>query len=181
MHTDPTSKDAAIDLLRALGAPSRLQQHGEIVAEVAFQLSDALSSAGIEHDGQMVLVGAALHDAGKIIHPEELDLPGHEHEAAGERLLLDHGISPRLARVCRTHGAWDDAELSLEELLISLADHLWKGTREPRPEAAIIATASAQVGIEEWEMLLKLDTEFERIAARGTARLAEALGNDPFR
>lgn len=38
-------------------------------------------------------IGIALHDAGKVLFPAELDRPGSQHEAAGERMLLEQGIA----------------------------------------------------------------------------------------
>jgi hypothetical protein len=48
-------------------------------------------------------LGVMLHDVGKIVHSQELDGPGAEHEPAGERLLLDHGVSLEVARMCLSH------------------------------------------------------------------------------
>lgn len=171
---DPSSAQAALALLRSLGAPQRLVMHGEIVSEVATHISCDLSKLGVEHDTALVVAGAALHDIGKIIYSEELYHPGREHEAAGERLLLDNGLSATLARVCRAHGKWDEAATSLEELLIAVADHLWKGTRCEQLEMLIIAEVSKRLLIDRWDAFLRLDPVFERIAAGGVERLARA-------
>ena len=125
----PPSVEAAINLLRSLGAPPRLIRHSEIVASVAGLLSDVIADLGITHDAGQVEIGAALHDAGKIIHLDELEGPGSQHEGNGEKLLLDHGVSPQIARVCRTHGLVSDPTLKMEDHLVIAADHLWKGKR----------------------------------------------------
>ena len=38
-----------------------------------------------------MLFGAATHDIGKCVHPNELYEEGYKHEAAGKSLLLSHG------------------------------------------------------------------------------------------
>ena len=38
-------------------------------------------------DHEAVLYGAATHDIGKVLHPNELDGPGNEHEKDGPALL----------------------------------------------------------------------------------------------
>lgn len=170
----PTSRDEAITLLRLLGAKPRLIRHGEIVSEIAEQLSRVMSCHGIEHDGTLVMVGAALHDAGKVVHPEELEQPGRQHETAGERLLLERGVSPTLARCCRTHGSWDAEGVSFEEMMIALADHIWKGSRSERLELFVVDEVARRLGIERWDAFLIVDPEIETIADSGAARLAQA-------
>jgi len=49
-------------------------------------------------DRRRILLGAALHDVGKVVHPNEMSAPGHEHEAAGEQLLLERGVEAEVAR-----------------------------------------------------------------------------------
>lgn len=115
---------------------------------------------------------AVLHDAGKIVRPEELVGSGSAHEAAGERLLLAHGVPAELAHCCRSHAAWRELECSLDELLVALADTLWKGAREPELELVVIDRVAKQLGKDRWGVFVHLDTAFEEIAADGTARLA---------
>ena len=172
--SDPSSREEALHLLRALGAKPRLVLHGATVSEVAVEVSTLLTRLGVKIDEVLVVTGAVLHDAGKIIHPEELDGPGRRHEDAGERLLQAHGVSPRLARVCRTHGAWDGPEVTLEEQIVALGDNLWCGRRTERLESLVGEAVSSQLGLDRWEAFLKLDPEYERIAAGASDRLARA-------
>src|SRR5688500_3013462 len=81
--SDLKTREAALMLLASLGAPRRLMIHAEIVSEVAAVLSRTLHALGVHHDADLVAVGAVIHDAGKIKHPEELAQPGREHETAG--------------------------------------------------------------------------------------------------
>jgi hypothetical protein len=171
---NPSSVEAAIHLLRSLGAPPRLVLHGEIVAGVAGLLSDVIADLGITHDAGQVEIGAALHDAGKIIHLNELEGPGSQHEADGEKLLLDHGVSPQIARVCRTHGLASDSTLMLEDHLVIAADHLWKGKRSNPVESAITNEVARRLSIDVWQAFLSLDPFYEHIASGADERLVRA-------
>jgi hypothetical protein len=151
-----------------------LTRHGEIVAESAAQLSAALTKLGVTHDAAVVIVAAVLHDAGKIIHPEELDGPGNKHEAAGERLLIEQGCSPALACICRSHGQWDSDDLSIEEVIVALADAVWKGERADQLEKLLIEHVSGQLNLDKWKAFLLLDSVVEHIADGAEERLARA-------
>ena len=173
-QVDPASRSEALQLLQSLGASHRLLRHGEIVSEVATAISDILTRLQVQHDRLLVIVGAALHDVGKIVLPQELEGDGNRHEAEGEILLLQHGLSSKLARVCRTHGAWDDKTVAFEERLIALADHIWKGTRDEHLESLVTKTVAELLKISDWEAFVLLDVELERIASDATNRLARS-------
>jgi putative nucleotidyltransferase with HDIG domain len=131
-----TGTPQAFELLVSLGATPRLVRHHELVVEAAKSLTELLGAElGLAFDRELVLLGAALHDAGKIIHPSELDQPGHDHEVAGRALLMANGVEPEVARFCVTHAAWAEQGIALEDLLVALADKLWKGKREGDLEA----------------------------------------------
>jgi hypothetical protein len=115
-----------------------------------------------------VLFGAATHDIGKVRHPAELSGPGSAHELAGYSLLLSLGIEEASARFARTHGSWDVPDAPFEDLLVTLADKVWKGKRVPALEERV----SERLGGPPWETFLALDDELERIAAGADARLA---------
>jgi hypothetical protein len=171
---NPSSTEAAIHLLRSLGAPPRLVLHGDIVAGVAGLLSDVIADLGVGHDADQVQIGAALHDAGKILHLEELEGPGCQHEADGEKLLLYHGVSPQIARFCRTHGLVGDPTLMLEDHLVIAADHLWKGKRSNPIESSITSEVAKRLSIDVWQAFLSLDPIYEHIASGADERLARA-------
>ncbi|MBA3463451.1 MAG: HD domain-containing protein [Deltaproteobacteria bacterium] len=121
---------ASLQLLAELGASPWLVRHHELVLEAATLLCEGLRiELAASFDPQAVLVGAALHDAGKVVHPEEMSEPGSRHESAGQSLLLSHGVPAAIARFCVTHAAWDGPSTTLEALLVALADKLWKGKR----------------------------------------------------
>lgn len=158
-------------LLGDLGAPSRLLTHVWLVGEAAEAILAHLRTLGVAIDADFVRLGVALHDVGKILHPAELDGPGSQHEPAGERLLIQHDVDPKVARCCLSHARWSEMEVSLEELLVALADKLWKGVRQAELERRVIEGAAAQLGKDFWEVFVDLDTAFEEIAAEGPNRL----------
>lgn len=166
-----TTLDDAYRFLRELGAPHRLILHARLVSEVAEKIAEQISSLGIIINKQLVLLGAALHDAGKIRHPEELEGVGYRHEDAGESLLVEYGIAPDIARCCRSHGQWQTMNCSLEEYLIAISDTVWKGKRDSELEKRICDIITERAGRDRWEILIELDTLFESIASDGPERL----------
>jgi hypothetical protein len=116
-------------------------------------------------------VGIVLHDAGKILVSAELDAPGGEHEPRGQELLLNHSVSPSLARICLSHARWSDMPVSLEELLVALSDKLWKGVRNAQLEERVINEVAKALNRDRWDLFVQLDSLFEDIAADGAARL----------
>lgn len=168
--------DQALALLVTLGANDRLVRHHALVAEAATELVDRLRSGLTDaFDRDLVLLGAALHDAGKIVHPRELQAPGHDHEAAGRALLIERGVAPTVARFCVTHAAWADGACTLEDLLVALADKLWKGTRDEALEARALHAIAVATGRPAWAVFATLDAICEAVAADGPARLARSL------
>ena len=117
---------AVADSLAALNAPPRLAAHLALVHDAAWAIvagCDAVWPA-LTYDREAVCLGAAIHDVGKITYPMELTGPGHEHEAAGETLLLAQGWPERMARCARTHAQWSASSApALEDLLVALADN----------------------------------------------------------
>lgn len=166
---------AGLELLRELGAPPWLVRHHELVLEAATRLCDLVAARfELRFDRAQVLMGAAIHDAGKLVHPEEMSAPGHHHEHAGERLLLARGVDPRIARCCVTHAAWDADGIALEDLLVALADTLWKGKRDAALERVVLAALARASEREAWDVFDALDTICDDIAADGRARLARS-------
>src|SRR5262249_50689343 len=118
--------------------------------------------------------GAAIHDAGKIVHPEEMSQPGHEHEPAGRRLLQGRGVPASIARVCVTHASWDAAGIAIEDLLLALAGKLWKGKRDDDLERRVADAIARATTREAWDVFAALDEICEAIAADGPGRLARS-------
>lgn len=162
---------AAHLFLRENGASERLLQHATLVGEASEALIQQFQRRGINLDATVVRVGAALHDTGKIVHPEELNARGNRHEGAGKELLLRCGCDPALARICVSHAQWQNLGCSLEELIIALADNLWKGKRNEALEARVVETVAQLLAEEKWAVFCELDTCFEAIAAKGAESL----------
>jgi hypothetical protein len=175
MVTDPKSAADAIDLLRRLGANPWLVRHHQLVVEAATELVDGLAKAfSLKVDRNFILVGAALHDVGKIAVPTEMSQPGHQHETEGGRLLEAHGVGPLLRRVCTGHADWAAPGLPLEHLLIALADKLWKGKREEDLEMLVIERLADSIGGEVAAVFANADAIFEAVSAGGDDRLARS-------
>jgi hypothetical protein len=104
MSLDLNTVNDAYAMLQRLGAPPRLFCHVKLVGEAAELLIAKLQQLQVPVNEHFVHLGVAFHDAGKILHPEELVAKGTQHEAAGEQLLISNGVDPILARCCRSHG-----------------------------------------------------------------------------
>jgi hypothetical protein len=161
-------------LLRKLGAPARLIRHVELVGEAADLLTQHYRSMGLVFDAQLVELGVAVHDAGKILYPAELHGPGSLHEAAGTQLMIEHGVQANIARCCVTHASWSDEGLTLEERTVALADKLWKGKREAKLELLVIDGVASRLGVDRWDVLVGLDSTFEDITAGATDTLSRS-------
>ncbi|MET8448093.1 HD domain-containing protein [Streptomyces sp. NPDC005209] len=169
----------AAELLHRLNAPPRLVAHLRAVHEVAAQLLDwvARECPALEVDRDAVLFGAATHDIGKALHPAELSGPGAEHEEAGRALLLAHGVPARLARFAGTHASWDAPEAGADDLLVSLADKVWKNKRVPALEDLVVAHLAGAGGRPVWEAFLRLDEVLTDIGEGADRRLAYQMSH----
>jgi len=157
-----------------LNAPSRLIAHLTIVHDVAAEIVAGFEShfPGLVDDDDAVLFGAAIHDLGKVQHLNELTGPGHQHEEDGPLLLRENGVPDKLARFARTHGSWSREDLPLEDLMVALADAIWKGQRLDSLEKKVIDQIAVKTKLEEWEVFIEIDGLLEEIACRGDERLA---------
>jgi putative nucleotidyltransferase with HDIG domain len=171
MTKDFQDSIAATNFLKSIGASPKLIKHVTLVSEAGEQLIEQLRRLNLRFDEKLVRLGIIFHDAGKIIHTQELKEPGNKHEPEGEKLLLEHGVEPKVARCCLSHARWRELECSLEELLVALADKLWKGVREPELELMAIDKIAKSLGQQRWEIFIELDSCFETIASEGADRL----------
>ncbi|SFR25329.1 HD domain-containing protein [Lentzea waywayandensis] len=165
---------AAETLLSDLQASPRLVAHLRAVHDVACQLISWVERRhpAVAVDRDAVLFGAATHDIGKVLRPNELSGPGSAHEPAGYELLRARGVEERLARFARTHGSWTAEGIGLEDLLVSLADKVWKAKRVPDLEQLVTGRLAEVENLEAWEVFMALDDELDRIASGADARLA---------
>jgi hypothetical protein len=165
--------DTVEHLLQRLNAPPRLVAHLTLTHDMAGRLLAGLLERWpvLQIDHEAVLFGAAMHDIGKLHHPTELSAPGKLHEDAGEKLLISLGIPPEAARFCRTHGRWNETS-PMEDLLVALADKIWKGKRDERLEDAVTGRISTDAQEERWSVYMGLDEILTEIANGADARLA---------
>ncbi|MGW0662155.1 HD domain-containing protein [Streptodolium elevatio] len=167
--------DRVVELLCKVGAPPRLAAHLRLVHDVAWRIVRWVEREfpDLEFDAESVLFGAAVHDIGKAVHREELSGPGHAHELGGYELLCDHGVEAELARFACTHGTWSEPGLPLEDLVVCLADKIWKGTRIPLLEDLVVDRLVLSAGgRERWAVFAALDDLLDDIAADADLRLA---------
>jgi HD superfamily phosphohydrolase YqeK len=165
--------DRVAQLLRDLGAPPRLAAHLRAVHDVACQLVDWVAPRypALRLDRDAVLFGAATHDIGKIAHIAELSGPGSAHEQAGRELLLAQGFSPELARFAGTHAAWTRPDIETEDLLVSVADKIWKNRRVPELEDLVVKRLAEASGRTTWEEFLAFDDLLASIGEDASQRL----------
>lgn len=169
-----TDRDSAHRLLKELGAPDRLLAHVRLVGEAADSIIRAYTNLGLKFDAKLIVLGVAIHDVGKILHPQELFEPGSFHESAGKALLLSKGVQREVADCCVTHADWKGADVTLEERTVALADKLWKGKRVEELELSIIDGVASRLGCDRWEIFTQLDSVFEEIASDGPKRLHQS-------
>jgi HD domain len=169
----PLPEDIA-DLLREVSAPPRLAAHLRAVHDVAWQLTEALTEfyPVLRFDREEVLFGAATHDVGKTIHTSELSQPGTLHEQAGYDLLTTMGVEHRLARFAANHGTWTAPDTSTEDLLVSLADKIWKAKRVADLEDRVVYRICDGSGESRWQAFMNLDDLLDRLARDADARLS---------
>jgi hypothetical protein len=122
-------------------------------------------------DEPAILFGAATHDLGKTLYPEELGASGKKHQEDGPALLISQGVDPRLARFALTHSQWDDT-MSVEDFVVALADKVWKGRGSPDLEAVLAKSIAGQTRLPEWQVFSQLDDIPGEIAEGADERLA---------
>ncbi len=169
------SRFDALKLMRNLEAPEHLLTHVKLVGEAADLILDKCEQLCVPIDSEFVRIGVVIHDVGKIVHAREMTGPGSQHEPEGEKILLSEGVSAKIARCCMSHARWHEMDCSTEELLIALADKLWKGKRVESLELLVIDRFAAALKKERWDIYQELDSQFELIAADGNDRLNRSV------
>lgn len=160
--------------LESQNAPMRLVRHLRIVHDTCWRLLGAIDTQfpPLSIDRNSITVGAAIHDVGKILHQTELFGSGRKHEQDGEQYLVEHGFPTEVARFARTHGSWSkDPNLTLEDLIVSLSDAIWKGSRIPDLEAMVATSIATKTGLEAWDAYSRLDSILTTIARDADERI----------
>jgi len=117
---------------------------------------------------------AAIHDMGKSVIVEELSSSGSLHEAAGVEVAEGLGIPRSISKICRSHSSKTIEGLDIEEVVVRLADKLWKGKRDISFEQEVTVLCADLTGGKEWEMFMALDDIFNSIADLGHERLEQS-------
>jgi len=149
-----------LEILANYSASPRLIAHLMVVHDVAIRLIEhlAVSWPLLAYDRHSILIGAAIHDIGKVVYPDERTGPGTRHEEIGPQLLLESGFPETATRFARTHARWkQETSVQLENLLVAFADTIWKGKRDEVLEQAIATQIASQCQEEIWAVYIKLD------------------------
>ena len=86
--------DNALAVLAQTHPTPRLLAHLRLVHDAALHFCEQLHQRHLldQVDRNALLFGAATHDIGTVLVPDELTGPGHAHEQRGQSLLLDLGV-----------------------------------------------------------------------------------------
>ena len=160
-------------VFRKLPIPPRLYAHSLLVHDVANKLIEAITGTwnNLNIDENLVFFGAAIHDIGKCIHTNELSEKGHKHEQEGTNLLISLGVPEEKAKFAAVHATWSKKS-TIEELVVSLADKIWKGSRIQDLEDLLIEKISTKTKTEHWEIFCLLDSIIEDITKDADKRLS---------
>ena len=162
-----------LEMFDRLKMPPRLLAHLTLVHDVERALLKELARAfpKMKIDKELALFGAATHDIGKCVCKNELSQTGNEHEVEGEKLLLSFGASPQMAAFAKNHSSWSERS-TIESLLVSLADKIWKGSRVAELEDLLAQKISDACALSKWQAYLALDDIIQKIACDADKRLA---------
>ena len=161
------------DLLAQNDAPMLLERHLTIVYNVGIELTIKLMQAwpNLIVVREEILFGTATHDIGKMFETNELSHSGNLHEQVGYEFLVRQGIPENLARFAKTHGDWRDEQLKLQDLLVTLADKIWKGKRIDELEERLATMIYKYLDLDYWDVYMKLDSLISSIIIGADKRL----------
>ena len=77
-----------------------------------------------------------------------------------------------MARFAATHASWTRPGTATEDLMVSVADKIWKNKRVPELENLLITRLAESSGRERWEEFIALDELLSRIGEDADKRLA---------
>ncbi len=81
-------------------------------------------------------------------------------------------MDAELARFAGTHSSWGTPGVGIEDLLVSLADKIWKNKRVSGLEDLVVAELAHASGRAAWEEFMNLDEILTRIGDGAEERLA---------
>ena len=161
----------ALSIQRDLDFPVRLIEHHRIVSEVTHALSEALNSIGLAIDSERAELMASIHDVGKSIVTDELSGVGSVHEELGVGVAESFGLPSSVSKICRSHNSQTTDGMDMEEIIVRLADKLWKGKRDFEFEQQAVSHFADYLGKDSWEVFMEADKIFEEVADSGHQRL----------
>lgn len=161
------------NILKKHDSPERLNRHLRLVSFTASNLLSEIDNEWnqLKVNKDFVMFGAATHDIGKVISQNEIYGSGNQHESIGKNLLLENGFSEELSRFALTHGNWKSKDVILEDLLVTLADKIWKGKRINELEELICQEISKRIELDFWEIYQKLNLILDKISLSAQSRL----------
>ncbi|MFG2846389.1 phosphohydrolase, partial [Kitasatospora sp. NPDC048296] len=100
--------------------------------------------------------------------------PARSHPRGVDRECPTAGwnfITEELARFARNHASWNAPGISTDDLLVSLADKIWKGKRVTDLEQLLIERLCETGRQQPWEAFAALDDVLDHIAQDAERRL----------
>lgn len=110
--------------------------------------------------------------SGKSCTPRSFPGPAPNTRRLYHDLLIARGVTEELARFARSHASWNAPGVSTDDLLVSLADKVWKGKRVTDLEQLLIERLSETSHQRPWEAFVALDDVLDQIAQDAERRLA---------
>ena len=162
-----------VELLDQLDAPKRLNKHLQIVYSTAADILKRIHHEwpDLNINQELVLFGAATHDIGKTKIKSELFESGKRHELVGRDILKELGYSDQWSRFALTHGNWKDDQLTMEDLLVVVADKIWKGKRVEDLEERLGQLMAEDLAMDYWEIYQTLDALLSEITLGADQRI----------
>ncbi len=164
-------------ILNNVNAPDRLKRHLHLVYSTAKEFLYLIKKEWpeLELKEELILFGSATHDIGKSKIKNELYEHGNQHEKVGKQLLSELGFTESESRFTETHGNWQTPSLPLEDLIVILADKLWKGKRIYELEEKIGQIISSELQLNYWQLYTKFNAILEKISLGADERIAWQL------
>lgn len=161
------------ELLSQYEAPQRLERHLALVQTTASFIINRFRNQWptLALNEKDILFGASTHDIGKCIITDELYKKGKLHEKEGFTLLKQHGYSDMQSRFTITHGDWTVDDLTIEDLIVCLADKVWKGKRVQELEEKITTIISELTKTDFWDVFVKLEMILEEVTIGSDDRI----------